>query len=409
MIDIFSTVKISLRALRSNKLRSFLTSLGIIIGVGSVIVMLAIGHGAKTRIADQISSMGSNIMIIRPGSSIRGGISMGSGSIPTLKLEDARQIKINIPAVKDVAPIFSEGAQVVYQNQNTLTSIQGSTPSYFNVNNWKIILGEPFTERHVKSAAKVCLVGNTVTINLFGDLNPVGRTVRIKGTPFKILGVLDKKGQDLRGFDQDDVVLVPITTAQKKLFGTMFPGMVSMIMVQTVDEEALNTAEEDITKLLRKLHSIKKGDDDDFSVRNISQFLETAQKSTQVMSILLGCIASVSLLVGGIGIMNIMLVSVTERTREIGIRLAVGAKMWDIRLQFLVESVILSVIGGLIGIMLGFFASHTVARFIDFPVKISIESILLSFLFASMVGIFFGFYPAYKASKLNPIDALRHE
>ncbi|MBI3354794.1 MAG: ABC transporter permease, partial [Nitrospirae bacterium] len=317
MVNIPSTIKISLRALKVNKMRSALTMLGIIIGVGAVITMLAVGRGASQKVSEQIASIGSNLLIILPGATTAGGVRMGAGTQPTLTLGDAEAISKECPSVSDVAPDLSGIAQVVYGNQNWSTGIRGTTPGILRVRDWPLASGRSFTDQDVKSATKVCMLGQTVVENLFGSIDPIGKIVRMKKVPFTIIGILDRKGQSPMGQDQDDVVYIPVTTAQKKLFGTMFPGMVRVIMVKAKTMEDLKPAEKQITDLLKQRHRIRPGQENDFTVRNLTQVMQTAEQATKVMTILLGAIASVSLIVGGIGIMNIMLVSVTERTMEI--------------------------------------------------------------------------------------------
>jgi putative ABC transport system permease protein len=409
MINFPSTFRISFRALRVNKMRSALTMLGIIIGVGAVIAMLAVGTGASRKIAEQISSIGSNLLIILPGSTTAGGVRMGAGTQPTLTLGDAEAIQKECPSVAEVAPVLNGVAQVVYGHQNWSTGVVGTTPGMLEVRDWPLAEGRPFTEQDVKSATKVCLLGQTVVENLFGSIDPLGQVVRIKKIPFTVIGILGEKGQSPQGQDQDDTVYIPVTTAQKKVFGTAFPGMVRTMMVKAKSTEDLGPAEKQINALLRQRHHIGPKQDNDFTVRNLTQIMQTAEQSAQVMTLLLGAIASVSLLVGGIGIMNIMLVSVTERTREIGIRMAVGAKTWDIRFQFIIEALTLSLIGGVAGIIIGVSGSKILSSLAGWPTVVSPLSIFLAFSFSGLVGIFFGFYPAYKASNLNPIDALRFE
>ncbi len=409
MIDFKSTFKISLRSLRVNKMRSILTSLGIIIGVSAVIIMLSIGEGAKQRINKEISSMGSNLLMVMSGSTTSSGVRMGSGTQPTLTIKDSESIKKQCPSVLEVAPTVSQVQQLVFANQNWSTSVYGITQGYMPIRLWEIESGRGLTPEDLKNTTKVAILGSTVSMNLFGDMDPINKTVRIGGMPFKVVGLLKSKGQNGMGQDQDDTVLIPITTAQKKLFGTDFPGMVKHISVQAVDAESLDDAEDEIKVLLRDRHNLGKSKDDDFSIRNFTQMLETAKQASNTMAILLGSIASVSLLVGGIGIMNIMLVSVTERTKEIGIRMAIGAKPMDIRIQFLVEALLLSLAGGAIGVIIGILGAKLVGLFSALTVIISPFSILLSFGFSGLVGIVFGYYPAYKASLLNPIDALRYE
>lgn len=409
MINILSTVRISFRALRVNKMRSALTMLGIIIGVGAVITMLAVGTGARQRIGEQIASIGSNLIMVVPGSTTAGGVRMGAGTQPTMTLGDAEAIQKECPSVLYVAPVHSGVAQVVYGNQNWSTGITGTTMNMLYVRDWPLSAGRLFTEEEVRSAAKVCLLGQTVVDNLFGGINPVGQIIRIKKTPFTVIGILEAKGQDPGGHDQDDTIYVPVTTAQKQLFGTQFPGMIRTIMVKAKSTEDLASAERQINELLRQRHHIGQKQDDDFTVRNLTQMMQAAEQSTKVMTLLLGAIASVSLLVGGIGIMNIMLVSVTERTREIGIRMAIGAKTWDIRLQFIIEALILSMIGGVAGIVIGISGSKILSMLFEWSTIVSPLSIFLAFGFSGLVGIFFGFYPAYKASLLDPIEALRYE
>jgi putative ABC transport system permease protein len=409
MFNLSPTIRIALRALRANKMRSALTMLGIVIGVSAVIAMLAIGAGARQRVTAEIDSMGSNRLIVYSGSTSSGGARMGAGSEPTITLQDAEAIKRECPSVLEVGPTHSGTAQVVYGNQNWSTVVIGTTPSLLEIREWQIDAGRPFTDQDDRSVAKVCMLGKTVVKNLFGDLDPVGKVVRIKKVPFAVIGVLGSKGQTMMGQDQDDLIYVPIATAQKKLFRPAFPGMIQFMMVKARGVDELDSAELQIRDLLRQRHRIGPHQDDDFTVKNLTQMLQTAVNIARIMTLLLGAIASISLLVGGIGIMNIMLVSVTERTREIGIRIAVGAKTWDIRLQFIIEAVTLSLIGGCAGIILGQAASIAVAKAAGLPVIISPLSIILAFGFSAAVGVFFGYYPAYKASLLNPIDALRYE
>ena len=383
--------------------------LGIIIGVGAVIAMLAVGAGARTSIEAQISSMGSNLLMVLPGASTSGGVRMGSGTQLTLTFSDSEAIKKECSSVYISAPVLNGVAQIVYGNQNWSTSIVGTTSAMLEVRDWPISAGRSFMDDDVRAATKVAVLGQTVVDNLFKNLNPVGQIVRIKNIPFTVIGVLEVKGQSAIGQDQDDTIFIPVSTAQKKLFGTLFPGMVRIIMVKAKSPEDLSVAEKQINELLRQRHHIGQKQDEDFTVRNLTQMMQAAEQSTKVMTLLLGAVASISLLVGGIGIMNIMLVSVTERTREIGIRMAVGAKTWDIRLQFLIEALTLSIIGGIIGIVIGISVSTILSVIAQWPTIVSPISIILAFSFSGMVGIFFGFYPAYKASNLNPIDALRHE
>jgi putative ABC transport system permease protein len=409
MTRLLASLRIALRALMVNKMRSTLTMLGIIIGVGAVIAMIAVGSGAKQRIADQIASMGSNLLMVMSGSSTSGGLRFGAGTVPTLTVDDAKAILTEIPSVKYVAPSIQGVAQVVYGNQNWSTSITGTTPEVIDIREWPVALGRPFTQQDVDGATKVCLLGTTVVENLFGGIDPVGQIVRIKKIPFTVVGVLASKGQTSFGHDQDDTIFVPLTTAQKRLFGMQFPGMVRSISVQARTSEVMKEVEDQIIELLRQRHRIQAHQDSDFTVRNLTEIMSAAEQSASVMSLLLGAIASISLIVGGIGIMNIMLVSVTERTREIGIRIAVGAKGRDILLQFLIESLVLSLIGGIVGIGIGVVGTIILSHFTQWPTLFSTEAILLAFLFSGGVGVFFGFYPARKASLLNPIEALRYE
>lgn len=409
MVDFSSTFKIALRSLKVNKMRSILTSLGIIIGVSAVIIMLSVGEGAKQKISKDIESIGSNLLLVMSGSTTAGGVRMGGGTQPTLKLKDAEAILKDCPSVAEVAPVVSEIKQIVFSNQNWSTSVYGVTPSYMIVNNWFIDEGHAITEQDEKNATKVTVLGSTVVTNLFGDLDPIGKTIRIAGSPFKVIGTLKSKGQSGMGQDNDDKALIPLNTAQKKLFGTTFPGTVKFISIQANSTDNLTSAEEEIKALLRERHNIGKNKDDDFTVRNFTQMMETIRQTVATMTLLLGSIASVSLLVGGIGIMNIMLVSVTERTKEIGIRMAIGAKAIDIRTQFLIEALLLSLAGGFVGVIIGVLVAKSIELFAGMNISISLFSVLLSFGFSGIVGVAFGFYPAYKASLLNPIDALRYE
>lgn len=408
MIDFKSTFKIAVLSLKTNKMRSCLTSLGIIIGVAAVIVMLAIGTGASTKVTKDMESMGSNLLTVRSASANQGGVRQGAGSRPTLTLKDAIAINRLARGVEAVAPVSNQNQQVIYGNQNWSTTVYGTTGKYLGIKAYEILIGRNFTAEDIKNSTKVAIIGSTVSSELFGDVNPVGKTLRIGGVPFRVIAVLKTKGST-GPFDNDDLIFIPITTAQKKVFGVYFPGTVNMIVVKSQTPELMQYTEEDINEILIKRHNIGANQEKDFEIRNSAEFQERLKSTVKTFSILLGSIASVSLLVGGIGIMNIMLVSVTERTREIGIRMAIGARSSDIRKQFLIEALLLAIIGGLIGVVAGVLTSFLVTKFSDLTAEITPFSIILSLSFSAIVGVLFGFYPAYKASLLNPIDALRYE
>lgn len=407
MLSVFETAKISFRSLRANKTRSALTMLGIVIGVMAVIIMFAVGSGANKEIAARFSSLGSNMIIVRPETSAVGG--SRSYTAYTLTIGDADAIRTECSAVSYVAPYYGGSFQSVYGNENYPARIIGTTSDYLFVRDWTLASGRTFTEQDVRSATKVCIIGQTIVDNLFITEDPIGKIIRLKGVPMVVIGVIDKIGESAMGRDEDDVVLVPITTVQRRLVSPPKMGMTSSISVKALSSQHLEVAQEQIEALLAQRHRIRPGEENDFTVRNLAQMVENAKSATRVMSLLLTAVAGVSLLVGGIGIMNIMLVSVTERTREIGIRMAIGAKRTDIRLQFLVEALTLSLLGGVSGIILGIVGAQALSRILGWTVDISILSIVLSFGFSGCVGIFFGFYPAYKASLLNPIEALRYE
>jgi putative ABC transport system permease protein len=412
MKKIVASMKIALRALKVNRMRSALTMLGIIIGVAAVIAMVAVGSGATKRIQEQIQSIGSNLIIVLPGSVSTNGVRLGSGATSSLTEDDAKAIAAECPSVAVVAPTVRGGAQIVYGSNNWATSIQGVTPDYLTIRDYTMLHGQFFTEQDVDSAAKVAVLGETVVQNLFGgDTDPTGQVVIVKNVPFTVMGVLTPKGQSPTGQDQDDIILLPISTAKQKVIGANKANAkaVSSLMVQAVGPQAMDQAQQEMETLLRERHRTQPGQDDDFSIRNLTEVFAAQETSARVMSILLGAIASVSLIVGGIGIMNIMLVSVTERTREIGLRQAVGAKTRDILSQFLVEAVTLSLLGGIVGIVLGLTASLAISQFAQWSTMVSPVSILMAFIFSALVGVFFGYYPARKAAYLDPIDALRYE
>jgi putative ABC transport system permease protein len=400
-------IRIAMRALARNKMRSGLTMLGIIIGVGAVIAMVGIGQGAQQQVQDQINAMGSNVLFVASGTVNRGGMRMGWGATKTLVYDDMTAILRECPAVAMAAPGSSTTAQVVFGNDNWSTNINGTEPQYLDIRNWPLEAGVPFTPGDVETAANVAIIGETVRKNLFGATDPLGQTIRIKNLPFKVVGALSPKGQSAAmGQDQDDTIIIPITTLQKKLTGDTW---LRWIMVSAKSREASYTAQQQIESLLRDRHRIRSGQDDDFFVRNLADIADLADQASRVFTLLLASIASVSLLVGGIGIMNIMLVSVTERTREIGIRMAIGATESDVQRQFLIEAVVLSLIGGGIGILFGVASSFLISGILHWAVQVSVLSIVIAALFSAAVGIFFGFYPARKAARLDPIEALRYE
>ncbi len=405
------SARVALRALRVNKLRSVLTMLGIIIGVAAVIAMVGIGAGAQARVAEQIQSLGSNLIIVLSGSTTAGGIRMGHGSRLTLTEDDAAAVAREVPAVQASAPSMRGSAQVVYGNLNWATGVQGVTPEYFEAREWSAVAGRLLTPEDLAGAQKVALLGQTTAQNLFGESDPVGQIIRVKKVPFTVVGVLDRKGQNSWGQDQDDIVVIPLSTAKKKVLGVSQANArsVGAVSIKIRATEDMAAAETQIRELLRQRHRLQPYQEDDFTLRNLSEILQTQEQASQVMTYLLLAIASVSLLVGGIGIMNIMLVSVTERTREIGLRMAVGARGRDILMQFLVEAVTLSLIGGLIGIVAGLITSKVISDFAEWRTDIAPESVAIAFGFAAAVGVFFGFYPARKAARLDPIEALRYE
>lgn len=399
-------IKIALKALSNNKLRCFLTMLGIIIGVASVITMLAIGQGSKDSIREQISEMGSNMIMIHPGNMQRGGVRQNSDDMQVLKLEDYESLK-NVPGIAEVSPSVNSAGQLVNGNNNYPSTIYGISPGYLEIRKMKVKDGSMFSDHEIKLASKVCVIGKTVVDNLFPDgENPVGKVVRFGKIPFTVIGVLESKGTNSMGMDQDDVVLAPYTTVMKRILAIDYlQGM----FASAVDENSTDQVIDNITEVLHKNHKIKNGEEDDFEIRSQQELSEMMNSTSNMMTVLLACIAGISLLVGGIGIMNIMYVSVTERTREIGLRMSIGARGIDILSQFLIEAVIISVTGGIIGIMLGCIASWLVQFLVNWPTSVQVYSIVLSFAVCTVTGVFFGWYPARKAADLDPIEAIRYE
>ena len=400
-------IKIALRALANNKLRGFLTMLGIIIGVASVITMLAIGQGSKRSIQAQISEMGSNMIMIHPGADVRGGVRQDASAMETLKLEDYQNIVDETRYVSAVSPSVNSSGQAIYGANNAPTTVYGISPDYLEIRRYKVGDGDMFTEQDIQTAAKVCVVGKTVVDNLFtGGENPVGKVIRFQKLPFRIVGVLESKGYNSMGMDQDDLILAPYTTIQKKVRAiTHLQG----ITCSALKEEYTDQAIDEITEILRRNHKLKESDDDDFTIRSQQELSTMLTSTTDMMTVLLAAVAGISLLVGGIGIMNIMYVSVTERTREIGLRMSIGAKGIDILAQFLIESILISVTGGLIGVVLGVGAALVVNAVAHFPIYIQPWSVVLSFAVCTVTGVFFGWYPAKKAAQLDPIEAIRYE
>lgn len=399
--------KVAMNALRRNKMRSFLTMLGIIIGVASVITMLAIGQGSKKSIQDQIASMGSNMLFVIPGSMRMGGVQQGSTNSQRLTVADANAIKTGCDAIIAVSPEVRANGQAVYGSSNWPTTIYGGNEQYLGIKSWTIVSGRNFTAEEAKGSSKVCLIGRTVADELFGEgIDPTGETIRFKNIPFKIIGLLKEKGQNSFGQDQDDVLIAPYTTVQKRILAQTY---IQTIQMSARNAEASTMAEAQVEEVLRRTHKLRENQNNDFEIRSQEELATTMTSVTDILTILLGAIAGISLLVGGIGIMNIMYVSVTERTREIGLRMSLGGRGIDILMQFLIESILLSVFGGLIGILLGLLASRIVAALTSWPITVMMGSVLLSFVVCTVIGVFFGWYPARKASDLDPIDALRYE
>lgn len=398
----------AMRALQTNRLRTALTMLGMIIGVAAVVLMLSIGQGAQASINSAIASMGSHLLIVMPGATSSGGLRWGSGSVKTLTVQDAHAIA-ELPMIDAAAPVISGTAQLNYGANNWSTVLTGVTPDYFSVNNWEMANGNIFTEGDLRSGTRVAVLGQITATSLFGDEDPAGKIIRITNRPFTVIGVLAAKGQSLTGRDQDDNVFIPLTTAQRQVVGNPFPGSVNFMMIRAKSAESMEIAEAEITRLLRQRHRISAHMENDFTVRNLTALASVASNTAKVMAWMLGAIASVSLLVGGIGIMNIMLVSVTERTREIGIRMAIGANQRMILTQFLLESLVICILGGLTGIALGIGGAWLVSRLAELEIVITPGMIALAFSFSSIIGIFFGLYPARKAASLKPVEALRHE
>jgi len=409
-MNIFRTLRVAIRALMRNKMRSFLTTLGIIIGVAAVIAMVAIGEGAKAQVEQGFAAMGSNLLIVLPGSSMSGGARGGFGSQPTLTWDDLRAIQNEVSSVRHAAAVLRATAQVVSEDQNWTTSVNGTSPEYFQIRSWGVARGAVFSQSDLEGGSKVVVLGQTVSEKLFGvNVDPVGHAVRIKNTPYQVLGVLAKKGQSAVGQDFDDIAFVPQTTFASKVQGGLQKYVTGVIFVSAASQEDTARAQTQITDLLRDRHHVALGADDDFSIRNMAEMANTMEESTKTLTMFLACVAGVSLLVGGIGIMNIMLVSVTERTREIGVRMAVGAKPRHILAQFLVEALTLSIAGGIIGIILGVGGGQYVAAKFGWSVLVRVDIVVIAVAFSAAVGVIFGLYPAHKASRLDPIEALRYE